>query len=340
MRATFRADDAASATCDVVASDQALYDAWLWHMRRGAFEQAWRISDRVLCLRQAAGRDDCELPLHRRSVWDGTPLGGKIVLVRCHHGLGDTIQFIRYVPLIRRIARAVIVQAQPELLPLLASMTGIDRLIARDDAPPFYEVAIESTELPFAFRTVLETIPRHVPYLAIDPATAAAGRRIADDGERLKIGLVWAAGAWRPHRSIALAELAGLWTIPGLAIASLQRGPAVAEIAAFSGSFAWQSRTDEILETAAVMLNLDLVISVDTMAAHLAGALGVPVWTLLSREADWRWMIERSDSPYYPTMRLFRQPAPGAWGPVVSAVGSALGQRRLESAHRKVRKIT
>jgi hypothetical protein len=284
-------------------------------MRRGAFEEAWAISDAVLHAR--VGVPCWHWPRHQQYLWDGTPLADKRVLVRCYHGLGDTMQFIRYAPLIKDMARAVMVWAQPALLPLLRTMHGIDRLLPLHDGAPDveYDVDVESMELPHIFRTTLATIPAEIPYLHIAPAALPRQGRVA-------VGLVWAAGDWEhERRSIPWPLLAPLATVPGVALYILQRGPALEH---YQHGVGILSGTDDVVETARLMRALDLVISVDTMSAHLAGALGVPVWTLLDAAADWRWMDEREDSPWYPTMRLFRQECPGAWEPVVARVMAEL----------------
>jgi hypothetical protein len=292
-----------------------LADGWMSCMRRGAFEEAWTISNAVL--RARVGVPCWHWPRHQQYLWDGTPLADKRVLVRCYHGLGDTIQFIRYAPLIKDVAREVIVWAQPALLPLLRTMRGIDRLLPLHDGAPDveYDVDVESMELPHIFRTTLATIPAEIPYLHIAPAALPRQERVA-------VGLVWAAGDWEhERRSMPWPLLAPLAALPGVALYILQRGPALEHYQRGVGIL---SGSDDVVETARLMRALDLVISVDTMSAHLAGALGVPVWTLLDAVADWRWMDEQEDSPWYPTMRLFRQACPGVWEPVVARVMAEL----------------
>jgi hypothetical protein len=283
-------------------------------MRRGEFEAAWEISDAVL---RSEARMHCRLlPRHLQQIWDGSELTGKRVLIRCYHGLGDTIQFIRYAPLVQSIAAQVIVAVQPELIPLLRTMRDIDRLLTLDaaDAEAGYDVDVEVMELPHVFHTSLHTIPADIPYLHVDPAALRREKQIA-------VGIVWAAGDWDTRRSIPFSELAPLAGIPGIELHVLQREPALAER---THGFGVLSGTDDLLATARLVRALDLVISVDTMAAHLAGALGVPVWNLLHADADWRWMEKRNDSPWYPTMRLFRQEKSGEWEPVITAVAAEL----------------
>lgn len=294
------------------------YDPWTECMRRGDFAGAWRISDAVLAERR--GVPCSHWPRHYQYLWNGEPLDGKRVLVRCYHGLGDTVQFVRYAPRVKRIAREVILWAQPELLPLLSSAPGIDRLLPLHDGTPDvdYDVDVEVMELAHVFRSTEETLPRDVPYLFPRRAGDAA---TATPGQRLRVGIVWAAGGWDARRSVPLAELRPLFEVEGVAWRVLQRGPARQEWPGQVGLLAGSERAEEL---AAEMAALDLVVTVDSFPAHLAGALGVRTWTLLHAEPDWRWLTRRADSPWYPTMRLWRQEAAGEWGPVVQRVASGL----------------
>jgi hypothetical protein len=288
-------------------------------MRHGELEAAWEISDAAL--RSRTGVPCWHLPRHLQYLWDGTPLDGKRVLVRCYHGLGDTIQFVRYAPLVKAVASEVIVWAQPRLMPLLRAARGIDRIVPLHDGTPDveYDMDVEIMELPHVFRTTLATIPARVPYLHAAPATLPKDERFA-------VGISWKSGDWDERRSIPFERLAPIVEVPGVALHVLERQPGAAE---GHPSFAVVPGVDTILGTARVMRALDLVISVDSMPAHLAGALGVPVWTLLPYDADWRWMEGRDDSPWYPTMRLFRQECPGEWDAVVARVADEL--RRLDA---------
>jgi hypothetical protein len=284
--------------------------AWMRHMRTGDWEAAWRVSDRVLS--SHAGEPCWHLPRHEQWVWDGAPLHGKRVLIRCYHGLGDTLQFIRYAPLVRQIAREVTVWAQPALVPLLQSARGIDRLLPLHDGDVGidYDVDVEVMELSHVYRSTLDTLPSDVPYLHADPAPLSA------DG-RLAVGIVWKAGDWDERRNVPYPLIARLAEVPGVQLHVLQRGSGLQER---QDGFGILSGSDDPLQAARVMRALDLVITVDSMPAHLAGALGVPVWTLLHAEPDWRWMHGRDDSPWYPTMRLFRQSRAGDWESVIARV--------------------
>jgi hypothetical protein len=295
---------------------------WSACMRSGDFVSAWALSDAVL--RARAGSTACHLERHEQWLWDGSPVAGRRVLVRCYHGLGDTIQFIRYAPLLQAIGSTVIVWAQPELLPLLRTASGIDELLELHDGAPEadYDVDVEVMELPHVFRTTLATLPARIPYL--HPPLAAA----AEHGT-MHVGLVWAAGGWDERRSIPHALLAPLHQVPGITWHILQRGPPLAHL---DERFGIIDPDGSVLATATRIRSLDLVITIDSMPAHLAGALGVPVWTLLHADPDWRWM-EGERSPWYPSMRLFRQSVDGEWASVIAEVAREL--RQASQSHRR-----
>ena len=304
-----------SASADLTAQ-------WLAHMRDGHFAAAWRISDQIM-----HGQTPGDLPRHLVTLWRGAPLAGQRVLIRCYRGLGDTIQFIRYVPLVKARARAVTVSAQAELIPLLRSMPAIDRVIALDQDPDPREcdLEVEVTELPHVFRTTLRTIPSRIPYFCVSPAPLPESTHPA-------VGIVWAAGDWDRRRTIPLSELAPLFETPAVRFYSFQRGAAAEQSQALPAiALRWR----DVVQEAGLLRSLDLLISVDTMPAHLAGALGVPVWLLLHSDPDWRWMRAREDSPWYPTMRLFRQNRAGDWRPVLRRVAAEL--RSLRAAGRSLR---
>jgi hypothetical protein len=301
---------------------------WMAAMKCGDFEAAWRQTDRIELERRALV---ATRPLVRRDEylsWNGRAFDRQRVLVRCTHGLGDTIQFVRYAPLLRQRAKSVCVLVQPQLLPLFRSTSdfGDVRNGWTDAAPPGHDVEIEVMELPYAFRSTSETIPSAVPYLPLASVT-----RYADLPERFdattefKVGLLWAASDWDKTRSISLDALAPLGALPQVKFYSLQQGPEAEEWNGARFPLEPLHRyTQEIAAAAAAMCKLDLVITVDSMAAHLAGALARPVWVLLQHEADWRWMVGRADSPWYPTMRLFRQGEPGDWKGVVEKLVAEL----------------
>ena len=284
---------------------------WMHLARRGELEAAWVISDRIR--RRTATFGDPSLPRHLQPIWDGTPLDHRRVLVRCYHGLGDTIQFSRYLPELCRRADTVIVWAQAALLPLLHTLDADVRWLALHDGEPDadYDVDIEIMELPYAFRSTLGTIPASVPYLKAPPHPP---------GPAPRVGIVWRGGNWDGDRSIPFECLLPLFDEKAVNWYALQLDPRDDE----RHERLVRLAASPITVAAELTAAMDLVLSIDSMAAHLAGALAVPVWTLLRRNADWRWMVQRSDSPWYPTMRLFRQPSPGEWQAVVSSVLEAL----------------
>jgi hypothetical protein len=294
-----------------------LNSRWLALMRAGQFAEAWRVSDTALRLRSEI---DCSRwPRHEQFVWRGAPLAGRRLLIRCYHGLGDTIQFARFAP--RTSARHVTLWVQPQLIPLLRSMPGIDALAPLDDGAPriSYDVDIELAELMHVLRVTPDALASELPYLRAPPA------QLASEPEKcLRVGVVWAAGQWNPQRSIPCDSLARLAEIPGIAWFVLQRGPALSQ---WRHGFGTIPRINDIVDEARTLRALDLLVTVDTCSAHLAGALGVPVWTLLPHDADWRWMRDREDTPWYPTMRLIRQRRPGDWSEVLSTVERDLRAR-------------
>jgi hypothetical protein len=294
-----------------------LADLWRQHMCRGDFEAAWRISDRALQNRDRFDR--CKVDAE--FTWRGEPLDGKRVLVRCCYGLGDTLQFVRYVPLLRRIARHVTLQAQTSLARVLEHVEGIDSLVPRcNDVPPeSYDVSIELSELPHLFRTSIQTIPNQIPYIHVVPRSFPAT-------SDMKVGLVWQGSDWDPRRSVPLQLFAGFERIAGLTLHIVQRGSALMER---PKGFGINSGDDDVYEAARTIAALDLIVTIDSMPAHLAGAMGVPAWILLHSHCDWRWMKNGTDSPWYPGMRLFRQRDPGDWPPVIAHV-----KKELERAAR------
>lgn len=299
------------------------HNQWMCAMLLGDFASAWSVSDRVMDERKKQQMSCDGLPYHLRWVWDGTSLGGRHVLVRCFHGVGDAIQFIRFIDSLRCVARSVTVQAVPEVLPLVMRTAGVGAAVSLEmGAPdPPYDVDIELMEVPHALRLAVDDVRRPAPYIRMDgiECDVVGGKFRRPAG--FLVGIAWAAGSWRPERSLRLANLRPIFAIPGITAVNLQRGPALAELneptVATLPFIESGVQTTDLIETGAILLGLDAVISVDTMVAHLAGALGVPVCTLLDYHADWRWMLVRSDTPWYPTMRLIRQPSPGDWDAVI-----------------------
>jgi Flp pilus assembly protein TadD len=281
-------------------------------------------------------------PSFRQPLWDGGPLGGRTILLHAEQGLGDTLQFIRYTPLVQQRGGRVLVQCQPELLSLLGSCPGIDQLVPQDTALPDFEVHAPLLSLPEIFRTDLATIPAQVPYLSADPqlvehwrtelASLTAHGGQDTPGRSLKVGIAWQGNPKHrrdQQRSLSLTRFEPLARVPGVQLFSLQVGPGAEQLRDIGDRFSvidLGSRFDaaSFRDAAAVVTALDRVISVDSATAHLAGALAVPVWVLLPFAADWRWLLGRQDSPWYPTMRLFRQKEPGDWDGVFDRLVAAL----------------
>lgn len=283
-------------------------------MLRGDFDGAWRVCDEVLAKRLAHNEDCSRWPRDLQFVWTGEPIDDRVVLIRCYHGLGDTLQFVRLLAPLRARAAKVILWVQPQLLELVRTVRGVDQFEALHDGEPQvdYDVDVEVMEVPHVLRLTPAQIPTQVPYiyvpqppLELDPST-------------LNVGLAWRSGDWLAERSIPDSALAPLADIAGVRWYSLQYPPLEPPLRATELACA------DILEMGCRMRALDLIISVDTMTAHLAGALGLPVWTALPADCNWRWMRGRRDSPWYPTMRLFRQRAPGDWASVVEDTRLAL----------------
>jgi tetratricopeptide (TPR) repeat protein len=290
-------------------------------------------------------------------LWLGeTPLAGRTILLHGEQGYGDVLQFCRFAPLVAALGRSgsgrgdvpedipgsvsgevnVVLEVPYALARLIRTMPGSQHVIAHGEAPPEFDVHCPLMSLPLALGTTLETIPATVPYLSADPDQERAWRIRLAALPGLRVGLVWAgnprvsdraASAIDRRRSMPLARLAPLGAVEGVSFVSLQKGPGAEQAKAPPRGMALYDWTDELwdfADTAALVAGLDLVISVDTSVVHLAGALGKPVWVLNRYDACWRWLYGRADSPWYPTARLFRQPAFGDWDSVIAEVATAL----------------
>jgi hypothetical protein len=267
-------------------------------------------------------------------------VAGKTILLREEQGLGDTIQFCRYVPLVARLGARVILEVSPALAGLLSGLDGVAQIVARGAPLPEFDIECPLLSLPLAFKTELASIPSTIPYLAADPEKSLAWKNRLGEKNKLRVGLVWSGGiraershAWvfNSRRNIRLAALASLRHAQ-VEFYSLQKGqPGEAELADVKRN-GWDgpdvvdltAHLHDFSDTAAFMANLDLVVTVDTAAAHLAGALGKPVWILNRFDSCWRWLTGRTDSPWYPTAKLYRQDAAGDWDGVVARVRADL----------------
>ncbi len=267
--------------------------------------------------------------------WNGEDLAGKTLFVYGEQGFGDTLQFVRYVPLAARLGAGVIVHVQKELLSLIEGMEGAAAVRAMDVPAPRFDYHCPVMSLPRAFRTDAGSIPANVPYLSADPGKTAAWRARLPRNDKLKVGLVWSSGIrnFDPallyadlNRSMALRVLEPLKRVKNVDFYSLQKGDPALEIRKFPALRVtdWTDELRDFGDTAALVEALDLVISVDTAVAHLAGALGKSVWVLAQAHGSWRWLLGRADSPWYPGMRLFRQTRPNDWRAPLEAITAEL----------------
>ncbi len=278
-----------------------------------------------------AGRG--QLPRITSAPWNGMSIPGGRVLLVCDQGYGDTLQFARYIPLVAERCREVILGCSAEMASLMARITGVALCCHRWNEIPGHAAYSRLSSLPGLFHTTLGTIPSRVPYLTPDPNRQAKwATRLAEIAPRpaQRIGLAWSGRPTHPNdrrRSLHLAQLAPLAGAKPALFVSLQKPlPAtdVPDIGIFPGLIDLSEELGDFEETASLIANLDLVITVDTSVGHLSGALGKPVWIMLAKASDWRWLLDRSDSPWYPTARLFRQRRSGAWTEVISDVAEAL----------------
>jgi tetratricopeptide (TPR) repeat protein len=315
-------------------------------LSRGDFEHGWPEYEWRWGMPGASRRQWTE------PLWDGSPLGGRTLLLYAEQGLGDTLQFLRYIPLARERGGKVILECPASLMRLLAGFSGVDELAATGSPLPAFDVQAPLLRMPGICRTSLATIPAAVPYLRADARLvehwqqkmsdlkkipADVGHRTSHIGHVFRVGIAWQGTPEHPDdrkRSIPLACFAPLAAVPGVQLISLQKGPGAEHLSAFSRQLSdnRQPATDNswvldlgncldeangpFMDTAAVMTNVDLVISSDTAVPHLAGALAIPVWVALPLSPDWRWLRDREDSPWYPTMRLYRQTKYGQWDDV------------------------
>jgi tetratricopeptide (TPR) repeat protein len=292
--------------------NRALVDLKQGHYFRGWSEWEWR--------------DRCPGILVRRSArprWDGSPLGGRAILIYAEQGLGDTLQFIRYAPLVKARGGRVVVECQRPLAPLLANSPGVDTVVAAGGPAPECAVELPLMSLPRVFETTLSTIPATIPYLLADP-TLVARWRTELAGDEIKLGIAWQGNPNHPgdrRRSAPLSAFAPLAEIDGVRLVSLQIGPGFEQIATAGFPIVdIGERLTTFADTAAALQALDLVVAVDTAIVHCSGGLGVPIWVALAAVADWRWLLDREDSPWYRSVRLFRQRRAGDWADVFTRI--------------------
>jgi tetratricopeptide (TPR) repeat protein len=305
------------------------YELGMHLLLMGRFEEGWPEFEWRLRRREPAPR------FFRQPCWDGSPLRGTTILLHAEQGLGDTIQFVRYAPLVKERGGRVVVECQGSLVQLLARTPGIDEVVAAGSSLPSFEMYAPLLSLPGVFKTTEATIPATVPYVFADGALDQLWGRELDAIPGFKVGIAWQGNPLHPkdrQRSVPLEAMAPLLGIPGVRFFSLQVGPGREQlvtrhdrldISDLGGRFDPSSFAD----AAAVIKHLDLVITVDSALGHLAAALGVPVWVALSFVPDWRWQLGREDSPWYPSARLFRQTTPGDWSNVFARIAVELAKR-------------
>lgn len=304
--------------------DRCASGRWLLSMLRGKFEDAWSESDAI----RSRGAPD------PNRFWTGEDFTGKRVMLRCLHGLGDAVQFLRYAPMLRERASKLIVEVPPALLELAPYFDGVDEAITWGELAPavqaVWDVQMEIVELPYVFRTRMRELPIATRYLRLPRRVVESVVPQANCPDSLRAGLVWACGEWNPARSLAIERLQPLLEIDGCEFWNLQGGVCRSDwelLGACERLHDAYELSETVLRLAALISHLDVVITPDTLAAHLAGALGVPGFVMLEHAADWRWMHGRQYSPWYPTLQLFQQPKDGHWGAVVEQVRVALQQR-------------
>jgi Flp pilus assembly protein TadD len=302
-------------------------------LRRGDFEAGWR---EFAWRRRTQDFADREREFSA-PCWAGEAIAGDTILIHAEQGLGDTIQFARYLPLVAALGARVVLEVPPRLKRLFGTLSGVATLIGRGEAVPDPAVQCPLLDLPRIMGPA--AIPAAIPYLGAEPERVEVWRRRLSSGlssAGLRVGIVWQgnpAGAIDRGRSIPLDRFAPLAAVPGVRLFALQkhhgldqldRLPEGMVVETPGCAFDFDNGADGFLDTAAVMMNLDLIVTSDTAAAHLAGALGRPAWVALKAVADWRWLTGRDDSPWYPTLRLFRQEASDDWAGVFDRIAREL----------------
>lgn len=286
----------------------------------GNFRDGWRQYEWRWQTYLASSKRNFSQPL-----WDGSDIKGRTILLYDEAGFGDYIQFIRYAPLVAQYGGKIVFECHKELTSLLQSAEGIQEIVGRGEELPKFDVHCPLSSLPLIFDTTLESIPAKIPYICVESKLIQKWKnKVQHDEFKTKIGLVWAG---RSISSCSLETFSLIARIDNITFYSLQKGEAEKQAKNPPKGMSVIDLTEDIndfSDTAALIENLDLVITIDTAVAHLAGALGKPVWTLLPFMPDWRWMLNRDTSPWYPTMRLFRQSSPGDWKPVIANVADEL----------------
>lgn len=296
---------------------------------RGDFLPGWQSYEWRFKLKQAEGM----LPKTDKPQWDGTPLPPCRLLIIADQGFGDCIQFSRYLPWVAERAPAPVLACSGDLMPVLRQVPGFGRIVTRWEATGEYDAYIPLSGLPRLAGTTLETIPATIPYLRADPVKIAAWKQrldmLAPPG-RKRIGLVWAGRPTHKNdrkRSVKLAQFAPLFAKPDVAIVTVQKGDPIAQVGGYYGAAPLINlgpSINDFTDTLAILQSLDLLVTIDTSVAHLAGASGRPACVILPYAPDWRWLLGRGDSPWYPSLRLFRQSRPYDWSGVIERLVEAI----------------
>ena len=333
LAALNRYDDALASYGRALAIDpgyaQAHWNESLARLATGDFATGWEKYEwRWRCRDFTSPRRNFSQPL-----WRGREkTAGKTILLHAEQGFGDTLQFVRYAPLVAATGARVVLEVQAPLTSLMHDLAGVEVVVARGDPLPPFDFHCPLLSLPLALGTTLRSVPAEVPYLRPPPAKTFHWRESLAQRDHARIGLVWSGRKTHKNdrnRSIALARLQPLLSIPGITFVSLQkeiRQEDAEALGRFPQIIHVGDQLEDFSDTAAVAATLDLVISADTAVAHLAGALAKPTWVLLPFSPDWRWLLNREDSPWYPTMRLFRQPRLGDWDSVIERVKAELSR--------------
>ena len=330
LRSLHRAEEALASFERAIAIEPELAEAhWnkgLLCLSLGDFEAGWRGYE------WRWRRDNAPSREFAQPQWRGEDLHGKTILLHAEQGFGDTIQFLRYVPMVAGLGAKIILELPDSLVPLLDTIDGVVAIVSRDQAHPPFDLHCPLLSLAVTFGTTLATIPAPLPNLRAPAERIEKWRARLPRNEAHRIGIVWSGKPTHNNdhnRSIALARLAPLLSMPGFKFISLQseiRDADLPLLAKLPALLRLEEEIADFADTAAVIAELDLVIAVDTAVAHLAGSLGKPVWILLPYVLDWRWMLDREDSPWYPSARLFRQTVIGDWDSVIARLGQELAR--------------
>ena len=283
---------------------------------RGFLEYEWRLRSKTHATNSSLG-----------PRWRGESLSGKTILIRTEQGFGDTFQFLRYLTLVKERGGRLLLECEPPLVELLSRLSALDRIIPLGSPLPRFDVQCSLLSLPAIFGTALDTVPAKIPYLFPCPELTQRWQAELSMDQGFKVGIAWQGNPKHKRdrfRSIPLRQFRPLAEVPGVRLISLQQGPGTDQLTGISETFsvlkigpAPEKAQRTFCDTAAIIQGLDLIITVDTAIAHLAGALGVPVWVALPLIPDWRWMRDRDDTPWYPSMRLYRQSAMNHWDDVI-----------------------